>query len=210
MVAFTHTHITAQADDQQAEISKEALITQCLQIATSYARRYKHRLNHSEIGDLVGEAMLAIIEKVEEARNKENPLAWLLSVGKYAMIEYISTRDTLISHSHRCKHYTMMSLDVPRYGETTGTTLLDTLTCSAFTSQSQEDQDYALLYEAIGRLSPKRQQLISQRFGLQGYPETELKEMAPTRREQQRIAKALVRAKQTLASYLEARKESVA
>ncbi len=207
MIKFTNQRTTTQADDQQLETSKEALITQCLQIATHYARQYKNHLHHSETEDLVSEAMLAITENAEQALSKENPVGWLISIGKYRIIEYISTKDTLITHNHSCKHYTTLSLDAPQ-GEDSDTTLANTLTSPS--PQNQETRDYSILYEAINHLSPTRQQLIMQRFGLAGYGETQPKEMAPTRRDQQRVSKILTNAKRTLASYLETRMEAYA
>jgi RNA polymerase sigma factor (sigma-70 family) len=203
---------TDQSNDQQSKNShsfqatKEALILQCLQAVTRYAWRYRDRLRHLEVCDLIGEAMLAITEHVDEGANKNNPAGWLNSVGKYAMIEYVATQDTLIPHHHGCAHHTMSSLDTPCKVDEPA--LSETLSYDLILDQST--RDYTTLYSAINRLSPARRQVIAQRFGLLGYAETPLQEMAPMRRDQQRVSKALAGAKQTLAAYLQQGKAAVA
>jgi RNA polymerase sigma factor (sigma-70 family) len=213
---------TIQADDKQSKRNhlhqlssgdqkREALIVQCLSAVQRIAYRQKDRLHHLEMGDLVGEAMLAITEHAGEAP-EDNPVGWLVSVGKYRIREYVATQDTLIPHHHRCTHHPMVSLDRLCSTDEDEFPISEALTYHLVLPDQGIAQDHTTqpLYEALNRLSPTRRKLITQRFGLQGNPETPLQEMAPTRRDQQRISKALAGAKRTLASYLRQGKGVVA
>ncbi|GLV54374.1 hypothetical protein KDH_12220 [Dictyobacter sp. S3.2.2.5] len=68
--------------------ARHALITQYHAPIARYATRLTGRLQHSSCEDLVSEGMLVVIERLEEALSKPNPIAWLLVSARYHMQRY--------------------------------------------------------------------------------------------------------------------------
>ena len=204
--AHTAVCMTAQPDSQRRiddrSSLRHTLILSCLPMISRYAWGYRERIQHVELCDLINEAMLAIVEHADEALDKESPIGWLLTIGRYRIVEYVLTQDTLIPHSRNHSHYPVKSLDRPIVADSAP--LAELLTSDDLSQSNAVQKDYAFLYTALDKLSPARRQIIIQRFGLCGQPETPLCQMAPTRRDQQHVSKELTKAKQTLAKYIQA------
>ncbi len=79
------------------EVSREALIVDCLNYVTSVATHYARYAKHDDILDLIGIGNLALVENLDHALTRPSPAGYLRMRAKYAIIGYISTQAHLIA-----------------------------------------------------------------------------------------------------------------
>jgi len=114
--------------------------------------------------DIVGIGNLALVENVDKALEKPNPIAFLFASAKWAMIHYCCYRSSLIPH--RCEKQgaiTCLSLDQPSRN---GTSLGETLVQEELSTQPEKD--YHVLYQAINQLDDKDRYVVLRHYGLDG------------------------------------------
>jgi RNA polymerase sigma factor (sigma-70 family) len=146
----------------------ELLQPRLLRRAYHYIRDFRHVVPaYLEVYDLVQEASVVILKYLEEARTKDSPLGYLITVGYQAM-RYICFR--LVQEPR------LLSLDRP-FSEDDETPLHEHLPTSLLPSSPYEQEKdvskYEPLYEAISRLSDDQRRAIQQAYGIE--------EQAPSR-----------------------------
>jgi RNA polymerase sigma factor (sigma-70 family) len=123
---------------------------------------------HAEWGDLVNEANVRMLERMDEVLGKDNPCSYLLGVARLAMIQWISGRNDPIKRHNEQKRVEVISLDAPLYED--GTALADLLP-EPHTPRPPETHDVAL-HQVIEILSAKYQVVVRRHYGFDGPPES--------------------------------------
>lgn len=120
--------------------------------ALSWRSRYGWQSSLPDVAELSQVANLAMLEKLDRALAVERPFAYLQTTASGAI------------RSAVCKAPQTYSLDLPLCDGSTDT-FADQLAAPA-TAAPAEEQDYALLYQAIETLTDQQRDLVLRRFGL--------------------------------------------
>jgi DNA-directed RNA polymerase sigma subunit (sigma70/sigma32) len=152
----------ARCHDPQA---RDALITCGLRYVAYIAWYYRPYARKSDdYLDIVGVGNLALVENVDKALEKPNPIAFLFVSAKWAMIHYCCYHASLIPRrSKQQGAITCVSLDQPGRS---GPSLGETLACEE--QSTQPEKDYAALYRAIHQLDDKDRYVVLRHYGLDG------------------------------------------
>jgi len=166
--------------------ARQTLVVSCLRYSLGKARAIYNlkQLAHDDLLDLVQVASLAMLEDLDRALERENPVSYLRGIARRAIALYCSYRSSLVSRPtcftqkmfEKFGEVRVESLDAPL--STTGTLLrldfvqapeADPATLLEERERLQERHArYAALYEALETLSPRQRQVITLRFGLDG------------------------------------------
>ncbi|HEX7736997.1 MAG TPA: hypothetical protein VF458_19285 [Ktedonobacteraceae bacterium] len=142
-----------------------------LRRARLYIRDYRYSIPaYLEPMDLVQEANLIISKRLEEARTKAFPLAYLIGAGYRSMLFFC--------YSHM-QESTPVSLDRPRF-EDDDTPLHEHLPTSLLSSSPYEHENeerYTPLYEAIGCLSESQRLAVVHSYGIQEHAAATISEI---------------------------------
>jgi RNA polymerase sigma factor (sigma-70 family) len=163
----------ARAGDQEA---RELLICSCLWFVFHRAWRYKDIVRHDDPMDLVSVGNVAMVEALEKALWANDPFRYLMSQGAYAIAHYVYHENYMIK---RDKHRNLVTPDVSLdaelqngliYGGMVGKpSEVDISSLYEEDSNTQEDEKYAPLYQALDRLTEKQRFVVMKHLGLGDY-----------------------------------------
>jgi DNA-directed RNA polymerase specialized sigma24 family protein len=159
----------ARQGDQDA---REQIVLALMDTIQGYAHRHATAMRWSgriETEDLLQLGMLAILEHLDIALTKDNPLGYLTTVARCAIIRHCVYHSSLITRprakdSIALSHMpdmVVMSLEKPL--DQDGLTLGDVLPGD---SAPAPERDYTPLYEAVKALPEKHQAVIVRYYGL--------------------------------------------
>jgi hypothetical protein len=126
--------------------AREELITTCLRYVLAIATYHKKFLFRDDVNDLVGIGNLAMMENVDKALTKENPIGYLQGCAKWAIISHVS-------HQPQSDLYTLEE----KYHELQAPVPV-------------KRPSYDWLYEAVEKLRPIQKELVYAHFGLGDRP----------------------------------------
>lgn len=159
--------------------AREQLICSLIPSIQKFVFRWA-RAHYPEIDqeDLVSVGIVAMLERFEHALHGENPCAYLLTVA-YGRIKDYCWGDGVIRipHTAGASRCVIDSLDHPQYlddQDDEDAKRNEVLVCS----YQQTQRDYSALYRALHKLSPSGQEIICRMFGLCGYGEETITEIA--------------------------------
>lgn len=177
----------ARAGDQQA---RQAFVESGLAYALSLARRFHNRrsLQHDDPLDLAQEASLKMIEGLDEALATSRPAAYLRGIAERAISRYCTYHAGLIQmpqyslaelakYQHPATSGGVESLDTLIYGKHIHVDLLSAPEPQPESDERRHRVRYAILYQALKRLSRKQRSTIIQLYGLYGQPTRKAKEI---------------------------------
>lgn len=169
----------ARQGDQEA---RSDLILHCLPylFAKAFHIYDERRPIHIDLLDLVGEANMILLEKMDLALAKREPIPYLVMIATRHMEHYCTYCAPLIQRPFGLntqaltsrQHYTSVeSLDAPIMTEDGEVFPLDQLQSPASASIMGKDEAYfharfSRLYEAVKQLAPAQQEAISRFYGL--------------------------------------------
>ena len=175
--------LRARAGEREA---CQALIVSCLRYSLGKARGVYNlkQLLHDDLLDLVQVASLAMLDDLDQALERENPVSYLRGIARRAIALYCSYRSSLVSKPtcftqkmfEKFGEVTVESLDAPLSSKGTVTRLEFVQAPAADPAALLEEEArpeerrvrYAVLYDALETLSPRQRQVITLRFGLDG------------------------------------------
>jgi len=144
--------------------ARNAVIERCLPYVTFLATTYAKLLS-AEYLELVQVGSLAITEKIDKALTMQSPVTYLGMIARYAMRNYAHIhRRAIIVPKNAPTLDVIESLDKPV--PDMDNTVLGDLIPEPSQVPLAEEKDYTALYQAIERLSPQRQFVITHHFGL--------------------------------------------
>lgn len=174
----------AKQGDQEA---RNGLLLHCLPFL--FVRAFliydERRPAHIDLLDLVAEANLILLEKMDLALAKREPISYLIMIATRHMEHYCTYSSPLIRRPFglntealaHCQSYTSVeSLDAPiTTAEGEEEFLLDRLPAATTASIRGKDEAYfqtrfCRLYEAVKQLTPAQQKSITRFYGLFQYP----------------------------------------
>jgi RNA polymerase sigma factor (sigma-70 family) len=183
-------HIPLYTDEQERELvevaragdqaARQALIERTLPYIRAVASRYASMLAHDDFLDLVSEAVVAVIEKMDQALVRaEDPLSYLCNFAKHTIFAYCRAHRSLISNveSRRMDDpfSRVGSLDAPLSDEG-DLTLADQIAAPVLIAAPPRDQSE--LYQALTELTPLQREVIERRYGLFERPAETMAEIA--------------------------------
>lgn len=166
--------------------ARQALIVGCLRYSLGKARAIYNleQLTHDDLLDLVQVASLAMLEDLDRALERENPVSYLHGIARRAIALYCSYRSSLVSKPtcftqkmfEKFGEVRVESLDAPLSNRSTLLRLDFVQAPAADPAALLEEEErpeerrarYTVLYEALETLSPRQRQVIALRFGLDG------------------------------------------
>jgi len=162
--------VRARAGEQQA---RELFVVSLLPMVRVFAYRYHAALRsadpracHWEVLDLVQVGNLVMLEQVERALQAECPFAYLFSCAKLAIRDYCHEYQSLIRLPRSASSEQVCwteSLEQPLSQEREGS-YAEVLEQPA--DVPEPPRNYEALYQAVRRLSPKRQEAVIRVCGL--------------------------------------------
>ena len=169
----------ARQGDSEA---REALINNCLSHALHKARvvYFERRPQHDDLLDLVQQASVQIMENLDKALKKNNPVSYLRAIANYAISQYCTYHSDLIEKPEypleilekRKAYITVESLDAPVYHDGKSI-LVEHIEAPAMQSELDETSQrkrHTNLYKAFHQLSNRQQGILVRLYGLFGHP----------------------------------------
>ncbi len=165
----------ARQGDSEA---REALIINCLSHALYKARfvYFERRPQHDDMLDLVQEASVQIMENLDKALKKNNPVPYLRAIANYAISQYCTYHSDLIEKpeypleilERRKAYITIESLDAPLYRD--GKSIQVEHIEAPTPDETNQRKRHTIFYKAFHELSDRHQGLLVRLYGLFGHP----------------------------------------
>jgi DNA-directed RNA polymerase specialized sigma24 family protein len=177
--------------------ARSALLFHCLEylLAKAYLIYDERRPAHIDLMDLVGEANVFLLEHLDLALTKRDPIPYLFVMAVNHMERYCTYSAPLIQRPYglrsealaRRQQYTSVeSFDTPlAVGENDTLLLVDRIQAPAPTPATEQTEEYfhtrfSPLYEALERLAPGERRAIIQFYGLLNQPASTALELSNT------------------------------
>ncbi len=158
-----------------AEARTKLIVRVCLPYIQYWAMRYTYAYawasSRIEYLDLVQEASRCVVEVLDRALQKEEPIGYLKTCARMEMLEYCRRYASLIVTPCRQEVQMVESYDVP-VGYQDERTMRETLEAPGEAS-TQDARSFEGLYRALAVLAPKQQEVVKRLYGLDGYPPAE-------------------------------------
>ena len=145
--------------------ARTALLHSCLNYIGCIAARHARFVFHDEYLDLVGIGNVAIVERFEEALQKENPCGFLRGCAKYSIIYYCFNKSALVPAPWKARQ---------RIKTTSLNTPMRENTVQKESGEVREPPDYSFLYDAIEKLPKHYQDVLICHYGLYNRPDESL------------------------------------
>jgi RNA polymerase sigma factor (sigma-70 family) len=147
----------ARNDDEAAQ---HELLLNCLNwtMRRAAAMCQDYPPQHSDVMDLVGHANMRMLEALPCALRADDPVAYCMSVGASAIRWYCLYNDPLIQRKR----------DEPMTYTHPGTVSLEAHDMPAAYETPQDEPEYKIVYEALGKLSKRHQAVLIAAYGLHG------------------------------------------
>jgi RNA polymerase sigma factor (sigma-70 family) len=178
----------ARRGDMEA---REVLILNCLHYAITKAYAVYFRWNpcHIDPLDLVQEANLAMVEKIDYALQCGDPIIYLVTLAAKAIQRYCIYNAPMIQRPHYVRvelikadpsPVTVESLDELMAGGNRGRTVIIKAPTLRLESDDEQHQQYRYhpLFEAVKRLTRVQRALMIRHYGLFGQPAETYSEIA--------------------------------
>lgn len=173
----------------------EVLILNCLHyaITKAYAVYFRRNPRHVDPLDLVQQANLEMVEKIDYALKSGDPVTYLVTLAANAIQRYCTYNAPMIQRPHYTRvdliksdpyPVTVESLDELIAGGNRGLTM-DIIKAPTLRLESDNEQRqqyrYRPLLEAVKRLTPVQRAMIIRHYGLFGQPAETYSEIAESR-----------------------------
>lgn len=152
------------------ENAKEALIISCLDYVLRIAIRVflSRRPAHDEALDLAQTASVEMLAGLDKALMKNNPASYLRGIAARAMSIHLTYDGDIIQKPHYLSGEKLLKADIPmvesldnrafREGSTLRVDLVQAV------DENQPKKQFAWLYEALQRLTPRQRNIIAKTF----------------------------------------------